>query len=250
MSNSRRRRRTSKDKESSSLYGCLIWIALAVFFLPLVLIPMWIYKRDWSTKKKVIISVILVLCWGLLIGIAYSGEEQAVDPVTVQDATPLPEIESQAEVSAPTPEPTLAPTVVPTPIVTPTPAPSPVPVLKKGEKGEQVKQIQERLIELAYLNASADGDFGPATQQAVKEFQSRNGLHADGIAGQQTIELMFSSAAKKQEWVWIPAEHPSEGKEKYHTRSDCSGMSKPRKVTISEAIQKGFDNCGKCAGRL
>lgn len=242
--------RRRKQRQNNQLPGCLIWIALAIFFLPIVLIPMWIFKRDWSVKKKAIISVIILLGWGLFIGFAYSGEEQTADPVTVQS------VSAPITTQAPTEEPTAAPVPTeipvptqeptPEPTTTPTPAPSAVPVLKSGAKGEQVKQMQERLIALLYLTGKADGDFGPGTKQAVKDFQSRNGLQADGIAGQQTLEAMFAPFAREQEWVCIPAERPSEGKEKYHDNPDCSKMNNPLTVTIEDAKARGFDACGKC----
>ena len=238
--------RKRKHRQNNQLPGCLIWIALAIFFLPIVLIPIWIFKRDWSIKKKAIISVILLLGWGLFIGFVYSGEEQTADPVAVQDvAAPI-------TTQAPTSEPTAAalPTETPIPTqeltpelaATPTPAPSAVPVLKSGAKGEQVKQMQERLITLQYLTGNADGDFGPGTKQAVMDFQSRNSLQADGVAGRQTLEILFSDSAIRQSWVWIP----TDGGKKYHTNSGCSAMENPIYVTIEDAKARGFDACGKC----
>jgi N-acetyl-anhydromuramyl-L-alanine amidase AmpD len=61
-----------------------------------------------------------------------------------------------------------------------------LPMLRNGSKGGAVKTIQRLLIELGYNPGAADGDFGPRTEGAVKEFQRRNSLGADGIVGQQT----------------------------------------------------------------
>jgi len=62
------------------------------------------------------------------------------------------------------------------------------PILKLGNKGESVKGLQNSLIKLGYdLGAyGADGDFGNATDKAVRLFQSRNGLVSDGIVGEAT----------------------------------------------------------------
>ena len=54
-------------------------------------------------------------------------------------------------------------------------------ILKKGLKGAPVKRLQEK------LGVKADGDFGPGTEKALKEFQAANGLAADGIAGPDTF---------------------------------------------------------------
>ena len=54
-------------------------------------------------------------------------------------------------------------------------------VLRKGSKGEGVKIMQEA------LGITADGDFGPGTEHALKEWQAANGLTADGIAGPATF---------------------------------------------------------------
>ncbi|MFP3338614.1 peptidoglycan-binding protein, partial [Micrococcus sp. SIMBA_131] len=47
-------------------------------------------------------------------------------------------------------------------------------LLKLGVKGEGVKELQSKLTALGYYKGTKDGDFGPATEQAVKNFQSRN----------------------------------------------------------------------------
>lgn len=57
---------------------------------------------------------------------------------------------------------------------------NPHPVLRMGDKGEAVKQLQ------AALGLSADGDFGPATKAAVIKAQKTAGLYQDGVVGQQT----------------------------------------------------------------
>lgn len=57
-------------------------------------------------------------------------------------------------------------------------------VLRLGSKGKLVKKIQR------ILNITADGDFGPMTEQAVKSWQAKNGLVADGIVGPKTLAAM------------------------------------------------------------
>ena len=53
-------------------------------------------------------------------------------------------------------------------------------MLKLGSSGDEVKQLQTK------LGLTPDGDFGPATEKAVKTWQEKNGLTADGIVGDTT----------------------------------------------------------------
>ncbi len=77
--------------------------------------------------------------------------------------------------------------------VTPTPTPK---SLQLGFTGsDEVRSLQKRLKELGYYKGNADGDFGPATDKAVKEFQKANGLTADGKAGTKTLEKLYSKEA-------------------------------------------------------
>lgn len=59
-----------------------------------------------------------------------------------------------------------------------------------GSSGSEVKAIQTKLIELGYLNGTADGIFGTNTKNALIEFQSDYGLTADGIAGTNTLNSL------------------------------------------------------------
>lgn len=61
-------------------------------------------------------------------------------------------------------------------------------ILSKGSEGNEVKELQENLIKLGYScgDAGADGDFGSATDSAVRAFQKANGLDVDGEVGSAT----------------------------------------------------------------
>ena len=67
--------------------------------------------------------------------------------------------------------------------------------VKYGDSGELVAQLQARLAELGFYNAKVSGGYYKVTKAAVKAFQTHNGLSADGIAGRDTQEMLFSSAA-------------------------------------------------------
>lgn len=67
--------------------------------------------------------------------------------------------------------------------------------LEKGNKGDGVKTLQQRLIDLYYLNDKADGIFGKNTQAAVEKFQAKNELEVTGIADPMTQAVLFSEKA-------------------------------------------------------
>lgn len=63
-------------------------------------------------------------------------------------------------------------------------------VLRLGSSGEQVRTLQSKLKQWGYYSGSVDGAFGSQTQEAVKYFQRRNGLTADGIVGSATAAAL------------------------------------------------------------
>ena len=78
----------------------------------------------------------------------------------------------------------------------PTPTPSPTPSqLTKGDKGDAVTSLQQRLKDLGYYTGSVDGDYGGGTQEAIRLFQSQNGLTVDGVCGSATMAAIFASSA-------------------------------------------------------
>ena len=58
---------------------------------------------------------------------------------------------------------------------------------KRGSRGTEVRNIQSRLSAWGYNPGSVDGVYGAKTEAAVKRFQSKHGLAADGIAGPATL---------------------------------------------------------------
>ena len=77
--------------------------------------------------------------------------------------------------------------------ITPTPTP---PSMRLGFQGEAVRTVQRRLKELGYYSGSIDGDFGAATEKAVKQFQADNKLSADGKVGEQTLAKLNDKNVK------------------------------------------------------
>ncbi len=69
-------------------------------------------------------------------------------------------------------------------------------VAKAGMEGGDIEELQLQLIDLGYMK-HATGYYGDETTAAIKEFQSRNGLSADGLAGEATISTLYSDGAKE-----------------------------------------------------
>ena len=130
-----------------------------------------------------------------------AGASNALPPAEMPTATPAPIIAEQTQA----PDYTVSPGIIvmtPEPPATPTPSPTPAPtvtpnkayrILRRGDKGEDVRRMPERLRELGYLSGSADGSFGSQTYSAVLAFQKANGLTRDGDAGPATLTILFES---------------------------------------------------------
>lgn len=69
--------------------------------------------------------------------------------------------------------------------------------LYNGCRGEDVRELQQALIDLGFLKGGADGIFGNKTENAVRSFQKKNNLSVDGLAGEKTRNLAISKAAGK-----------------------------------------------------
>ena len=72
---------------------------------------------------------------------------------------------------------------------------TPEPALHNGSQGEKVWKLQERLQVLGYYTDAVDGQFGQGTRDAVIAFQKKNGLEADGYAGEETQRVLYSEDA-------------------------------------------------------
>lgn len=65
--------------------------------------------------------------------------------------------------------------------------------LKIGDRGQEVKTLQERLLALGYYSGNTTGNFGPLTKQAVTRFQKQAGLTPNGIVDSSTKAALLTN---------------------------------------------------------
>lgn len=71
------------------------------------------------------------------------------------------------------------------------------PVLRQGDNGTYVMQLQDGLNRLGFLSSTPDGFFGSVTAAAVRAFQTANRLNPDGIVGPQTWSALDEALASQ-----------------------------------------------------
>lgn len=146
------------------------------------------------------LKTLLAYMTATLIVAVESTATPSVTPVPTPSPTPGPAATAAVETVPAMPVPTDTATPEAKPSVTPQPVPTITPNMKgyhnllQGDRGQDVKRLQQRLIELGYLpEGSADGAYGGRTREAVRRFQYYNGLTVDGIAGRATQTNLFEN---------------------------------------------------------
>lgn len=74
----------------------------------------------------------------------------------------------------------------------------PMETLRRGSRGEDVRELQEHLTALGYECGTPDGIYGAKTEAAVSAFQAAEGLNVDGIAGPMTRERLEAAWEEQQ----------------------------------------------------
>lgn len=107
-------------------------------------------------------------------------------------------------------------------------------ILRFGQRNTAVVTLQNRLKELAYLpaNLTSTGYFGDLTLNAVKAFQTKNELLADGLVGPQTLNILNSSTA-------IAFTTPTPAPEQTVSNPPTGGATNPPAVGGTVAIAPG-----------
>jgi len=156
-----------------------------------------LYLAQLPTKTLVIFggSFAMILVAVILLAVLLPNTDRAEAPV-----------DGQLALSDVTVTPSLAPTNTPAPteIVTPEPTIPALtePISKAGTVSDLIPAIQERLVELGYMDKPADGytnKYGPSTKSAIRLFQMKNieDYHSwDGVIGNTTYTLLMSKDAK------------------------------------------------------
>jgi chitosanase len=109
-------------------------------------------------------------------------------------------------------------------------------VLRKGQKGKNIKILQERLN---YYGARliADGEFGNRTEIAVKIFQKNNNLDADGIVGPKTASYLNNNNSKRiDQIVTISPSLPSFPKPNYPDLQPGEEITKNQRKVIDTIL--------------
>lgn len=76
-------------------------------------------------------------------------------------------------------------------------------LLRRGDRGDDVRRLQEVLAGLGYDLGDADGIFGPRTAAAVREFQADLGIGVDGLVGPETLGRLTDSSSEESSVVGL-----------------------------------------------
>lgn len=108
----------------------------------------------------------------------------AVDPPV---ATPVPVPPTAVPPTQPDPPPPAPPPVTPDDLQAINPRGEPI---QEGSTGERVRRVQVALSVFGFDPGPVDGQYGPATRDAISAFQRENNLEADGVAGRATLRAI------------------------------------------------------------
>lgn len=118
-------------------------------------------------------------------------------------------------------------------------------VLQFGDRGSQVRRLQEQLSDRGFNPGLIDGIYGPQTESAVREFQRQNDLFADGVASRRTlVALGIGSEAEQVNPYVVVVPFQNE-----NTLEQVRAIIGFRNATLGEAKQGRFINAGAFESR-
>ncbi len=186
-------------------------------------------------KKKIILIVVVVLAF-LLAGFRYMVvEREDILPDEVRMGLTKFFGLANAEITVPETEPTAQPTPEPTPTPVPTPQPTPEPLLENGDRGDEVKAMQERLRELGFMTGAADGKFGPKTEEAVVSFKQ----HVYNLAKETAVPT--ETPAPEQTETPVETNQPEADEQCPEEEPEPVFEGKVDEETYHLLLENGFD---------
>ncbi len=104
--------------------------------------------------------------------------------------------------------------------------------VRLGAEGSDVRSMQNLLKELGYYEGKVNGYFGVATEEALKQFQQKNGMDTDGIFNLDDRDLLYSDDAKPK---IDPTPTPKPTQKPAATKKPSSATPKPSKTDSGSA---------------
>ena len=138
-------------------------------------------------RRGPLLPAAALVSFGALVAVAVVLRVATVGGDEAEQATPAP-ARTPSAASAPAPS-RAAPASAETPAA--------MPLLRSGDRGDDVRDLQQALAALGYYTSSADGSFGDGTAAAVGAFQGASGLLADGIVGATTTAALREAVAAR-----------------------------------------------------
>ena len=105
--------------------------------------------------------------------------------------------------------------------------------LRRGSRGPEVTRLQEALQQLGYYRMAVDGVYGKGTIAAVKAFQARSGLKADGLAGARTQAALYADDAPMTEYAQVTPEPAQAAPAAAETGADTATATDTRPAAVS-----------------
>lgn len=105
-------------------------------------------------------------------------------------------------------------------------------IVKKGDKGPAVRELQALLQQRGFYAGSLDGDFGQKTDAALRQFQMANNLKADGVAGSHTWGALR-----------VVSQLPAGEADKAFLRGLLASQSVPQRPAL--VLEKAISDLGK-----
>lgn len=113
--------------------------------------------------------------------------------------------------------------------------PSPRQIISRGDRGDDVKTIQQKLADLGFNPGPIDGIFGPLTVDAVERFQRSARIGVDGVVGPET-----RSALENYEATTDPVEHGAPSDEPDQREEQYLGEQR-RMLRLIRPMMRGED---------